>query len=150
DHSAVVFEPDDADVMSSFQLPGTPRAAAMDPKSRRVFCSIENGNQLVAFTVAANVGALTTWPVAPGEKPSALAFDASSQRLLIGCGNNLLVVMDSDTGKVVDSLTIDSGADTIEFDAAARLVFATSGKGTVSVVQLLPQKISVKATLDVP
>jgi WD40 repeat protein len=150
DRSVAVFEPDDGDLMSTFQLPGAPHSAVMDPKSHRVFCSIENENQVVAFTAATKVGALTTWSVAPGEKPASLAFDATAQRLLVGCGNNLFVVMDATTGKVVDSLTVDSGTDTFVFEPGSRQVFATSGKGTISILQLLPQKILLTETLRVP
>jgi hypothetical protein len=74
DRTIAVFETDDGDLMGSSPLPGMPRAAVMDPKSRRVFCSIEKENQVVTFMAAKKVGALTNWSVAPGENPSALAL----------------------------------------------------------------------------
>jgi DNA-binding beta-propeller fold protein YncE len=148
DGGGTVFEPDDGDLEGKFQLPAAPRSGVMDSKSRRVFCSLENG-QVVVFGAATKVGALTTWSVAPGEKPSALAFDPTMQRLLVGCGNNLLVAMDTTSGKVVDSITVDSGADTIVFDSGSGQVFATNGKGKISVIQLLPQKMLVTGTLAV-
>ena len=41
------------------------------------------------------------WPIAPGEGASGMAIDLAQHRLFLGCGNRMMVMMDSTSGKVV-------------------------------------------------
>ena len=89
-----------------------------------------------------------TWPTAPGEEPSGLAFDAEHQRLFLGCGNKLMVMMDSETGKVVASVPIGQGVDATKFDPGTQLAFCSCGDGTVTIAhEDAPDKLTVVQTL---
>ena len=63
-----------------------------------------------------------------------MAIDAVHHRLFVGCRNRKLVVMDSDTGKVVTTIPISDGVDANRFDPATNLVFSSNGVGTLTVV----------------
>ena len=76
-----------------------------------------------------------SWPVAPGQEPSGMAFDAVHHRLFVGCGNKLMAMLDSDTGKVVAKVPIGAGVDACAFDDATQLAFASCGDGTITIAK---------------
>jgi DNA-binding beta-propeller fold protein YncE len=77
---------------------------------------------------------VATWSVAPGEEPTGLALDKERHRLFAACGNNKLVVLDSDTGKVVATPAIGSDPDGAAFDPKTKRIFASNRDGTLSVL----------------
>jgi DNA-binding beta-propeller fold protein YncE len=63
-------------------------------------------------------------------------MDTGSHRLFVSCVNNLLTVVNSDSGAVVAKLPIGSGTDAAVFDPKRKLIFSSNGKdGTLSVIQ---------------
>ena len=52
-----------------------------------------------------------------------------------GCGNQKLVVLDADDGRVVSVLPIGKGVDGVAFDPERRLVFSSNGEGTLTVIR---------------
>ena len=56
------------------------------------------------------------WPAAPCEAASGMAFDVETHRLFLGCDNHLMLMLDSNTGKVVGSVPIGAGVDANAFD----------------------------------
>ena len=59
-----------------------------------------------------------------------------------------MVMMDSETGKVLASVPIGQGVDASAFDPATHLAFCSSGDGTVTIAhEDLPDKLSVVQTL---
>jgi DNA-binding beta-propeller fold protein YncE len=75
-----------------------------------------------------------TWSVAPGEGPTGLAFDEQHHRLFAACGNEKLVVLDSDTGKVVATPTIGADPDGAAFDPKTQRVFVSNRDGTLNII----------------
>jgi DNA-binding beta-propeller fold protein YncE len=77
---------------------------------------------------------VTTWSVSPGEEPTGLAFDKGHHRLFAACGNKKLVVLDSDSGKVVGTPAIGEDPDGAAFDPKTQRVFVSNRDGTMTVV----------------
>jgi DNA-binding beta-propeller fold protein YncE len=77
-----------------------------------------------------------------------MAIDAEHHRLFLGCGNKLMVMMDSTNGKVVATVPIDQGVDANAFDPGTQLAFASCGAGTVTIAkEETPDKLTVVQTL---
>jgi len=94
---------------------------------------------------------LDRWPVAPGEAPSSLAMDTKHRRLFIGCHNKLVVILNADTGKVVDQQPIGQGVDASAFDPETRLIFCSNGDGTTTVLhEESPDKYAVVESIKTP
>jgi DNA-binding beta-propeller fold protein YncE len=75
---------------------------------------------------------LARWPTAPGGHPTGMAIDKAHHRIFIGARKPQdLVVMDTNTGKVVSALPIGSGVDADQFDQGQ--AFASCGDGTLTV-----------------
>jgi DNA-binding beta-propeller fold protein YncE len=77
---------------------------------------------------------VATWSAAPGEGGTGLAFDKQRHRLFSACGNNKLVVLDSDTGKVVGTAAIGDDPDGAVFDPKTKRILVSNRDGTLSVV----------------
>ena len=145
-HSATVIEPKDGSVAGTIELGGQPEFAAADGRGN-VFVNLEDKSMLVKID-ARKLAVLDRWPIAPGEAPTGLAMDTTHRRLFIGCHNKLMVIMDAESGKVIDQQPIGDRVDAAAFDPETSLAFCSNGDGTVTIVhQDSPDKYEVAQTL---
>ncbi|HEY6482610.1 MAG TPA: hypothetical protein VIY54_03695 [Steroidobacteraceae bacterium] len=134
-------------VITSVKLPGKPEFPAADSQAGRVFDNIEDKSEVVAIDTTTHQ-IVSTWPIAPGESASGMAYDARHHRLFLGCENHLMIMMDSESGKVVGSVPIDGGVDANAFDHELQLAFSSNGEGTVTIAkEESPSKLTVVQTL---
>ena len=132
--SATVINAKSNNVVSTVPLPGKPEFAAVDGLGDRVFCNIEDKNEVAVIDMKTHA-TTATWPVAPGEEPTGVAFDAVHHRLFVTCHNKMMVMLDSDTGKVMAKIPIGAGVDGCAFDDARQLAFASCGDGTLTIAK---------------
>ncbi len=147
--SATVFDAKTGDVRATIPLPGKPEFAVFDEKAGRIYNNIEDTNQLVAIDPATHA-VVATWLIAPGEEASGLALDPANHRLFVGCSNNLMLMVDATTGKVLASVPIGPGVDANAFDPGTGLAFASSSDGTLTVARPAADKLTVVQTLSTP
>jgi YVTN family beta-propeller protein len=146
-NSATVIDAKTAKIVSTIALGGSPEFAAVDSTAGRVYCNIEDKSEVVAIDTAKHE-VVERWPIAPGEEPSGLAFDAAHHRLFAGCHNQMMAMLDTRSGKVVATVQIGAGVDGCAFDDATQLVFASCGDGTTTIAkEETPQKLAVVQTL---
>ena len=146
-HSATVFDGESGKVVATIPLSGKPEYAVSYPKAGRVYNNIEDKSEVAVIDTKGHK-VVNTWPIAPGEEPSGMAFDSQHQRLFLGCGNKLMVMMDSSNGKVVASVPIGQGVDATKFDSSTQLAFCSCGDGTVTIAhEDSPDKLTVVQTL---
>ncbi len=142
-HSATVIEAKTGKVIATIALPGKPEFAAADPKAGRVYCNIEDKSNVVAIDTKAHQ-VVSTWSIAPGEEASGMAIDLAHHRLFLGCGNKLMVMMDSATGKVVGTVPSGDRVDGNAFDPGTQFAFSSNGDGTVTIAhEDSPDKLTV-------
>lgn len=132
--SATVFEAKTGKLVATIPLDGKPEFAVVDTRVGRVYCNLEDKSEVVVID-AKEHKVLEKWPIAPGEEPSGMAFDGRHHRLFLGCGNKLMVMMDSRSGKVLASVPIGDGVDANKFDSETQLAFASCGDGTVTIAR---------------
>ena len=146
-HAATVISARSGQVVATIKLPGKPEFPAADPRAGRVYDNIEDKSEVVAIDTKSHQ-IVNEWPIAPGESASGMAFDVQHHRLFLGCENHLMLMMDSKTGKVVDSVPIGSGVDANAFDDSLQLAFSSNGEGTVTIAhEDSPSKLTVVQTL---
>ena len=145
--SATVFEAVSGKVVATIPLSGKPEFPASDPLARRVYDNIEDKSEVAVIDTGTHE-VVAAWPIAPGEEASGMAIDLAHHRLFLGCGNKMMVMMDSSNGKVVASLPIGEGVDATAFDPGTQLAFASCGSGTVTIAkEESPDKLTVVQTL---
>ena len=123
----------DGTVAGMIPVGGKPEFAAGVGDSH-VFVNIEDKSELLEID-AKKLAVLHRWPLAPCRGPSGLAMDARNRRLFAVCGNNMMAVVDADSGKVVATPAIGDGPDAAEFDPGTQLAFSSNGgSGTLTVI----------------
>jgi len=132
----------DGTVAGTVDLGGRPEFPAADGKGN-IYVNIEDKSEIVQFD-AQSLKVLNRWALAPCEEPSGLAMDTSNRRLFAGCHNQMMAVVDADTGKVVATPAIGQGVDANRFDPETNYAFSSNGDGTLTVVhEDSPDKFTV-------
>jgi DNA-binding beta-propeller fold protein YncE len=146
-NDTTAIDPMEMKAVGTLPLGGVPELAVSDEKGH-VFVNLEDKSEIVEFD-AKTLKVLKTFPLAPGEEPTGLAFDPKARKLFSTCNNKKLVVMDADTGKVSQTLEIGPGPDGCVFDAETGLIFAPSGvDGTLTVIRTIsPGRYEVAKTI---
>ena len=144
--SATVIDAKSGKVVATIPLGGKPEFAAADVKAGLVFNNLEDKSELVAIDTKTHM-VKNRWSIAPGEEASGLAFDEKNHRLFLGCGNKMMVMVDSESGKVLANVPIGDGVDANSFDPATQLAFASCGDGTVTIAHEDGAKLMVVQTL---
>src|SRR3954464_3607274 len=94
--------PGAGDIVATVQLEDTaPEGAAADGKGH-IFVNNEGKNTIQVIDVK-TWKATASWPLAPCDGPTGIAYDKASNRIFSGC-NKTSVVVDASTGKVVATI----------------------------------------------
>ena len=132
--------------MGTIDLGGKPEFAAADGAGN-VFANLEDKDAVVKIDAKQDdrVGALAVGArrgaVGDGDGPK-------NHRIFVGCHNKMMVVVNAETGKVVDHQPIGERVDAAAFDPETGMVFFSCGDGTVTVIhEDEPDKYSVAETV---
>jgi YVTN family beta-propeller protein len=128
---STVIDANTGKVIGTVKLAGKPEEPALDGKGN-MFINIEDKSSLQKFDTK-TLQVTGTWPEAPCEEPSALAYDAAHSRLFSVC-DKWMVAINADNGKVVASVAIGGDPDGDGFDPATGLIFASCREGVVSII----------------
>ena len=146
-NSVTVINAKAATVSATIPLGGNPEFAAVDETAGRVYCNIEDKSEVAVIDTDKHE-VIAHWSLAPGEGPSGIALDAAHHRLFSGCHNKMMVMLDTESGKVIDTVPIGAGVDGCAFDDARQLAFASCGDGTTTIArEVTPEKLTVIQTL---
>jgi len=141
------IDPNSGDIVATVELEDTaPEGAAADGKGH-IFVNNESKNTIQVIDVK-TWKATASWPLAPCEGPTGIAYDSASNRIFSGCSKTSVVV-DAGTGKVTASIPNGTRVDALGWDAAKKLMFIPNGgEGNVTVVhQDSADKYTVVATV---
>ncbi|MGB8886385.1 MAG: YncE family protein [Candidatus Korobacteraceae bacterium] len=144
--NSTVIDAASGKVVGTIPLGGKPEFPASDSKGK-LYVNIEDKSQIAEVDVTKQA-VLNTWAVAPCQEPSALAFDVEHHRLFAGCGNKMMAVVDSDSGKVVTTVPIGEGVDAGRFNPRTEEIFMSCGEGLLTVIhEDSPDKYTVRQNL---
>lgn len=146
--SASVISAKTDQVVATIPLGGKPEFAQEDAPTGRVFVNVEDKNEVAVLDLKTHA-VTARWPIAPGKEASGMAIDLAHHRLILGCGNAKMTILDSGDGHVVTTIPAGEGIDAAAFDPGTQLAFVSNGQdGTVTVVhEDSPEKFSVVQTL---
>lgn len=113
-----------------------------------MYVNLEDKNEVLAIDTKTHE-IVNHWPIAPGEEATGLAIDVAHHRLILGCGNEKMIIMDDTNGKVVAAVDAGEGIDATSFDDGTQLAFASAGgSGNVTIAhEDSPDKFTVVQTL---
>jgi len=134
------------DIVGVVNLEDTaPEGAASDGKGK-LFVNNEGKNTIQVLDARA-LNVLASWPIAPCDGPTGIAYDRKSDRIFAGCSKTSVVV-DATSGKVVAQIANGDGVDALAWDPTEKLIYIPGGDGTLTVVhQDSPDAYRVVATV---
>jgi DNA-binding beta-propeller fold protein YncE len=141
------LDPRSGDIVATVELEDTaPEGAAADGKGH-IFVNNESKHTIQVIDVK-TWKATASWPLAPCEGPTGIAYDRATDRIFSGC-NRTSVVLDASTGKVVATIPNGTRVDALGWDPGKKLIFIPNGgEGNVTVVhQDSADKYTVVATV---
>jgi hypothetical protein len=145
--NSTVIDPVKGTVVKALDLGGAPEFPVADGKGM-IYDNLEDKNEIAAIDTHA-LSVKARWPVAPGGTPVSMAMDSVHRRLFSGGRNpQMLVMMDADTGKVLQTLPISAGVDATVFEQETGLVFVSTREGKVHIFhEDSPDKLSEVETV---
>jgi len=131
-HKATVIDAKSGSVVGTIEMGGAPEFAVADGRGT-VYANLESTNEVVAID-SHTLKIKSRWPVAPAGGPTALAMDTEHRRLFsAGREPQMLVVMDADSGKVIQSFPISGGVDAAAYEPATGMIFASTRDGMIHI-----------------
>jgi DNA-binding beta-propeller fold protein YncE len=142
-----VVDPNTMKQVGTVDLGGGPEFAVPDGKGL-IYNNLEDKNSLNVIDAKA-MKVIKNYPLAPGGGPTGITLDEKNHRSFSVCRENKgMEVVDVTNGKVVATVPIGSGVDAVAYDPETKLVFASNGDGTATIIkQESPDKYTVIQTL---
>jgi len=127
-NSATVVDARSGQLLQTIALGGAPEFAVADGKGT-VFANLADKDQIVAIDTH-SLQIKARWATAPEGEPTALAIDREHRRLFsAGRKPQQLIVMDADSGHIIQSFPISGGVDAAAFDPQTGTVFVSTREG---------------------
>ena len=107
-------------------------AMAVEKGGSRLFLNMTEKNSIGVIDRKNNVVA-AVWPLEGCKVNASVAIDEKNHRLFAACRDGNMNVLNSDSGKVLQTLPIGTGVDDMVFDPASQRVYVATGQGIVNV-----------------
>jgi hypothetical protein len=88
---------------------------------------------MIAVVERDNFRLLAQWPTGAAKRNSAIAFDSAKHRLFVVGEPGAMAVLNSDTGKITNTVSIPADADDLAFDQTRHRLYVPGGDGFIGV-----------------
>ncbi|WP_433983884.1 hypothetical protein RBB78_24760 [Tunturiibacter empetritectus] len=126
--------PDSGDKKSMITFPDNHvEAMAFVEGDQRLFINLTQTNKL-AVVDRTSMKVVNVWPVTAAQQNAMVAFDLAQHRLYVVCRQpGMVVVMNSDTGAIVDTQPAPLRADEVQYDADSHRLYVPGGEGYMGI-----------------
>src|SRR6267378_1175182 len=132
---ATLIDPEQRITVGTVPLPGRPEFPALDSQTGVLYQNLEDIDSIVAVDLAKRA-VIGQWSLAPCEGPSGMAIDSERRRLFAVCSRNAtLVVFDLESHRVITSLKIGGGPDSVAFDRTLHRIYSAGKAGRLTIIQ---------------
>jgi DNA-binding beta-propeller fold protein YncE len=134
-----------AKLLGSIKMNGAdPGGLSIEPSGKRLYVAmgdVVGGDSHLKVVDLEKRAVIGEYPITGGPAPHASGLDAANHRLFVGSrvkgGHRYepgkLVVMDTETGKVVQAVDAVGGADEVQYDAPTKRIYFVGTTGTLEV-----------------
>jgi DNA-binding beta-propeller fold protein YncE len=131
-HNAIAIDPATGKDVGQVDLGGGPEFAVADGKGI-IYNNVEDKSEVVVID-SRSLKVKARWPIAPAGAPAPIAMDRDHRRLFVAARKPaMLVVMNADEGKVIQSFPISGGADADVYDSKTGLIYVSTREGWVHI-----------------
>lgn len=121
--------------VANLTLAGHPESFQIERNGSRIFVNVPEAQQ-VAVVDRDRHAVVATWPMTEFQANFPMALDEVNHRVFVGCRRPArLVVLETTTGKMVDSVKLSGDTDDLFYDADRRQIYASCGAGFVDVIE---------------
>lgn len=141
-HNSTVIDPVKQAVITNIDLVGEVEFPAVDGKGM-IYDNNPGKDEVVAIDALTNT-IKARWPTAPEGHPVSMAMDQKNRRLFsAGRDPQFVIMMNADTGKVIQSYPISGGVDANVFEPATGMLFVSTREGMMHIYhEDSPDKLS--------
>ena len=134
-HLATLIDPSTQMMLATIPLGGAPEYAALDVAAKLLYQNMHDSNSVAAVDIVKRA-VVEGWPLQGCEAPTGMAIDEIHRRLFIGCNANaVLAIFDLDEHRVVATVPIGKGPDSVAFDPTLHRIYTTGKSGVLVVIQ---------------
>jgi DNA-binding beta-propeller fold protein YncE len=133
--NATIINAADGTVVSTLDLGGAPEQAVTDGNGH-MYVDLEDKDQ-IAVVDTKTLTVTAHWPLeGKGGGPGGLGFDVKNHILFASCHDPAtMVILNSDTGKIITALPIGQGTDGATFNPATMEAFSSNRDATLTVIK---------------
>ena len=118
-------------LISGIKLDGHPESFQIDKKQNRLYINVPDADEIEVADIKIKT-VIDKWRNTTASSNFPMALDAESNRLFIGCRNPAtLKIIDTKTGKDIQSLSCSGDVDDVFYDSAKGIVFLSAGHGYI-------------------
>jgi DNA-binding beta-propeller fold protein YncE len=117
------------------KLDGHPESFQLQASGTRIFVNVPDARHIAVVDRRA-MKVEATWPITTASANYPMALDEAGHRLFVGCRRPAVVlVINTDTGKVVSSAEIAGDTDDMFYDVKRQRLYVIGGDGVVDVLR---------------
>ena len=119
--------------INSIKLDGHPESFQLSKKQNRLFINVPDANEIEVADLSSHA-IIAKWKNTNASSNFPMALDEEHNSLFVGCRNPAtLRMINTETGKDIQSITCSGDADDVFYNTADSLVFLSAGKGFIDV-----------------
>ena len=128
-----MLDPGSGEASGEIRLPAHPESFQLERNGNRIFVNLPDARQ-VAVVDRSKRAITAAWEVPGARSNFPMTLDEAGRRLFVGARSPaLMLVYDTETGKVVSKAPIGGDTDDLFFDAKRKRVYVICGEGRVDV-----------------
>lgn len=121
--------------VGAIKLPAHPEGFQLEEKGSRIYVNIPSANNIVAVVDGNERRIVATWKLGTAQDNFPMALDEAHHRLFIVCRAPAeLLVLDTNSGKILAKIPCVGHADDVWYDPARRRIFVSGGDGHITAV----------------
>lgn len=132
-NSATLLSANNLEHSTTVPLGGSPEFPQVDETTGLIYQPLEDTNEVVVVDPSRE-RVVSRFAVSPCKGPKGSAIDTERKVLFVGCSNRMLLVMDLETGRVVETVPIGRFVDVVAWDAGLQRIYTANSAGSMTVI----------------
>jgi YVTN family beta-propeller protein len=128
-----VIDPAKLEIVARIKLKAHPESFQLEQNGPRIFVNVPDARQITVVEREKRA-IVATWPMEKFRANFPMALDDANHRLFAGCRQPArVVVLETETGKLLTDFAISGDTDDLFWDAARKRLYISCGEGFVDV-----------------